>query len=140
MPFTRNRLSVFLIVAAGALTAWAAAGGVAQGYRKQTENTARAMTAGDPARAPALIRRYGCAGCHTISGIPGGDGQVGSSLADIRQRVYIAGVATNTPDNLIRWIVAPQAFSPRPSRQVRKLASVRSWATASNRRVPEPMS
>ena len=113
MPFTRSRMLIALIVAAGVLTASAVAGGLAQSYRKQTENTARAMTAGDPARAPALIRRYGCAGCHTISGIPGGDGQVGSSLADLRQRVYIAGVVTNSPDNLIGWIVTPQAFSPR---------------------------
>jgi cytochrome c2 len=104
---------IALIVAAGALAASAVTGGVAQSYRKQTDNTARAMTAGDPARAPALIRRYGCAGCHTISGVPGGDGQVGSSLADLRQRVFIAGVVTNSPDNLIRWIVTPQAFSPR---------------------------
>ncbi|MGO4511067.1 cytochrome c family protein [Bradyrhizobium sp. 2TAF36] len=106
-------MSIFLIVAAGALTASTVAGVVAQRYRKQTENTARAMTAGDPARAPALIRRYGCAGCHTISGIPGADGQVGSSLVDLRQRVYIAGVMTNSPDNLIGWIVTPQTFSPR---------------------------
>ncbi|MCP3442284.1 cytochrome c family protein [Bradyrhizobium sp. CCGUVB14] len=113
MPFTHSNGSIFLVIAAGALTASAVVGGVAQGYLKQTETTARAMTAGDPARAPALIRRYGCAGCHTISGIPGGDGQVGSSLADIRQRVYIAGVMTNTPDNLIRWLVTPQTFSPR---------------------------
>lgn len=113
MPFMRSRMSIFLIVAAGALTASTVAGVVAQRYRKQTENTARAMTAGDPARAPALIRRYGCAGCHTISGIPGADGQVGSSLVDLRQRVYIAGVMTNSPDNLIGWIVTPQTFSLR---------------------------
>jgi cytochrome c2 len=109
---------IAMVVAGCALTALAVAGGVAQSYRKQTENTARAMTAGDPARAPALIRRYGCAGCHTISGIPGGDGQVGSSLADLRQRVYIAGVVTNSPDNLIRWIVTPQVFSSRTAMPV----------------------
>jgi len=113
MHFTRSRMSIFLIVAASVLGASAVAGGFAQSYRQQTENIARAMTAGDPARAPALIRRYGCAGCHTISGVPGGDGQVGGSLDDLRQRVYIAGVVTNAPDNLIQWIVAPQIFSPR---------------------------
>lgn len=81
--------------------------------RHRTESIARAMTGGDPARAPTLIRRYGCGGCHTIPGIPGGDGQVGSSLAGLRQRVYIAGVANNSADNLVHWIVTPQAFSPR---------------------------
>jgi mono/diheme cytochrome c family protein len=71
------------------------------------------MTGGDVARAPDLIRRYGCAGCHTIPGIPGGDGQVGGSLQDVRRRVYVGGVVTNSPDNMIKWIVSPQALSPR---------------------------
>jgi mono/diheme cytochrome c family protein len=79
----------------------------------QSETMATAMAGGDPARAPALIRRYGCAGCHTIPGIPGGDGQVGGPLADIRHRVYVGGVITNSPDNLLHWIVSPQTFSPR---------------------------
>src|SRR4051794_18653106 len=81
--------------------------------QKQTTNVASAMTGGDPARAPALIRRYGCAGCHTIPGIPGGDGQVGGPLTDLRKRVYVGGVVPNAPDTLIRWIVSPQTFSPR---------------------------
>jgi len=77
------------------------------------EEMAVAMTGGDPARAPLLLRRYGCAGCHEIPGVPGADGKVGASLAGLRERVYIAGVAANTSDNLIHWIVDPQAFSPR---------------------------
>ena len=27
--------------------------------------------------------------------------------------VYVGGVVTNSPDNLIKWILSPQAFSPR---------------------------
>src|ERR1700709_1463513 len=81
--------------------------------RHQSETIAGAMTGGSPARAPEIIRRYGCAGCHTISGIAGGDGQVGGPLADIKRRVYVGGVITNTPDNLVRWIVSPQTYSPR---------------------------
>src|ERR1700712_3645106 len=96
---------VIALVGASAARAWMTA--------RQTEDVARAMTGGDPSRAPELIRRYGCAGCHTISGIHGGDGQVGGPLSDIRKRVYVAGVVTNTPDNLVRWIVNPQNFSPR---------------------------
>jgi cytochrome c len=79
----------------------------------QSESVARAMTGGDDSLAPAIIRRYGCAGCHTIPGIPGGDGQVGGPLAGIKHRVYVGGVAPNSPDNLVRWIVSPQTFSPR---------------------------
>ena len=58
----------------------------------QSRRVAIAMAGGDPARAPDIIRRYGCAGCHTIPGIPGGDGKVGGPLADIRSRVYVGGV------------------------------------------------
>ncbi len=90
---------------------------IAAGLFWQTQHrstsTALAMTGGDIARAPDLIRRYGCAGCHTIPGIPGGDGKVGGPLQDLRQRVYVGGVVTNSPDNLIRWIVSPQTFAPR---------------------------
>jgi cytochrome c len=81
--------------------------------QQRSRDTAIAMTGGDIARAPELIRRYGCAGCHTIPGIAGGDGKVGGPLKDLRQRVYVGGVVTNSPDNLIRWIVSPQTFSPR---------------------------
>lgn len=81
--------------------------------RQQAELSAKAMTGGDPGRAPALFRRYGCAGCHEIPGIPGADGRVGGSLSGLGERVYIGGVAENTSDNLVRWIIDPQQFSPR---------------------------
>ena len=80
--------------------------------RERAELVARAATGGEPARAPELIRRYGCAGCHTIPGISGADGQVGPPLAGLRQRVFVGGVAENSADHLIQWIVAPQKFSP----------------------------
>jgi cytochrome c2 len=102
-------------VAGAAAILVAAAGGAGWLWQTQDQSssTAIAMTRGDIARAPELIRRYGCAGCHTIPGIPGGDGKVGGPLKDIRQRVYVGGVVTNSPDNLVRWIVSPQTFSPR---------------------------
>jgi cytochrome c1 len=34
-------------------------------------------------------------------------------LADIGHRVYVGGVVTNTPDNLVHWIVSPQSYSPK---------------------------
>ena len=74
---------------------------------------AAAMTGGDASRAPAILRRYGCAGCHTIPGVPGARGQVGGSLEGLRHRVYIAGVVPNDAGNLVRWIVLPAALDPR---------------------------
>jgi len=100
-----------LIVVACAATA--VSGGIAWSSRQQAERVARAITGGDPARAPDLMRRYGCGGCHTIPGLAGADGQVGPPLTDLVHRVYIGGGATNSPDNLITWIVSPQTFVPR---------------------------
>ena len=90
----------------------------------QSRTVAIAMTGGDPERAPGLIRRYGCAGCHTIPGIAGGDGQVGGPLVDIKRRVYVGGVVPNSPENLVRWIVAPQIFSPRSAMPVTGISEV----------------
>jgi cytochrome c2 len=100
-----------IVVGTAALAA--AALFAAQGLQthNQTIEVARTLTNGDSSRAPALIRHYGCSGCHTISGISGADGQVGGHLQDMRKRVYIAGVTPNTANNLVRWIVNPQAFS-----------------------------
>ena len=78
----------------------------------RAQSIAHAMTGGDAARAPSLIRRYGCNGCHTIAGGPAGDGQVGGRLEDMRRRVYVGGAVLNSPENMVRWIVAPQTFAP----------------------------
>lgn len=73
---------------------------------------ARMLTGGDPARGRALLRPYGCARCHTIPGVPGADGLVGPPLGGIASRMYVGGVVTNSPQNMIRWIVDPKAIDP----------------------------
>jgi predicted ribosomally synthesized peptide with SipW-like signal peptide len=92
------------IIAAATAAAWSS--------RQQTERVARTITGGDPARAPEIMRRYGCGGCHTIAGVAGADGQVGPSLSGLIHRVYVGGVAINSPDHLVQWIVDPQTISP----------------------------
>ncbi|MGJ4929252.1 c-type cytochrome [Bradyrhizobium sp. HKCCYLS2038] len=111
-----SMLSRSVLVGAAIVVLLAAIAGpaaMAWSSSRESERAARAMTGGDPDHAPELMRRYGCAGCHTISGITGADGQVGPPLTGLRQRVYIGGVANNSPDNLVQWIVSPQTFSPR---------------------------
>ena len=71
------------------------------------------LTGGDPDLGAALMVQHGCGGCHTIPGVPRAVGQVGPPLRDIARRVYIAGVLTNTPDNMIRWIVDPRSVNPK---------------------------
>jgi cytochrome c len=99
-------LAATVVLAAG-LT-WYAADQIAE-----NRAVALALTHGVAGRAPSLLTRYGCSGCHTVPGAPGADGKVGPDLADLRERVYVGGVLRNTPDNLIQWIVDPQRFSPQ---------------------------
>ena len=73
----------------------------------------RLVAGGDPERGGELIRAYGCPSCHLIPGIEGADGLVGPPLVHWRDRVYIAGRVANTPENLVRWIMDPQAIDER---------------------------
>jgi cytochrome c len=77
------------------------------------ERAAVAVTGGNPNKAEAALRRYGCVGCHIVPGIAGASGEVGPNLAGIAQRVYVAGVISNTPEHLISFIVDPQSIDPK---------------------------
>jgi putative membrane protein len=57
----------------------------------------------------AAIERYGCGTCHTIPGIRTAKGVVGPPLTKMALRTFIAGVLTNTPENMERWIKDPPA-------------------------------
>lgn len=96
-------------LAAAVLATTAAACG---GTRDADAREAAAMTGGDPTRGPDLMRKYGCQSCHTIPGVVGANGQVGPPLAGIASRSYIAGVLTNAPENMLRWIRDPKAVDP----------------------------
>ena len=64
--------------------------GACAGAHDVEAREAAAMTGGDPARGPDLMRKYGCQSCHTIPGVVGADGLVGPPLAGIASRSYIA--------------------------------------------------
>lgn len=63
-------------------------------------------------RAHIMFRQYACDNCHIIGGMVGPKTHIGPSLEYWRERKYIGGILPNTHDNLVRWIVAPQDFSP----------------------------
>jgi cytochrome c len=75
----------------------------------RTEREAAALAHGSPERGKDLTKAYGCGSCHTIPGIVGADATVGPPLAGIAGRSYIAGVLTNEPDHMVRWLVDPPA-------------------------------
>ncbi|WP_342633512.1 c-type cytochrome [Microvirga subterranea] len=89
-------------------------------YRQMEDKrqAAIALTGGNPDHGPGLMLRYGCGGCHIVQGIAGARGQVGPNLSDVSRRIYIGGVTTNSPDNLIRWIVNPREFDPKTAMPV----------------------
>jgi cytochrome c1 len=97
---------VLACAAAFAFLALAACG------NSEAERKAAAMTGGVPARGREKIRKYGCASCHTIPGVTGADALVGPPLTRIASRTYIAGVMTNTPDNMVHWIQNPRGVDP----------------------------
>ena len=74
---------------------------------------ANALTGGDADRGKVAIRKYGCGSCHSIPGIPGATATVGPNLSGIGSRSYVAGVISNSPENMMRWIINPQAVDDK---------------------------
>jgi cytochrome c1 len=68
--------------------------------------------------APALIVRYGCAGCHVIPGVPEARGQVGPPLERFGSRLYIGGAVANSSGNLAKWLIDPRTIDPRSAMPV----------------------
>ena len=115
----RSRTSTVLSLALVVVLAGSVCGGVYWYQQKEkSRRDAMALTHGDPDRAPELMVQYGCAGCHTIAGVRSPGGLTAQPLSDIGKRQYIGGVAPNTPQNLVRWIVNPKQFSARTAMPV----------------------
>lgn len=72
----------------------------------------RPLPPADPARGRLALQHYACTACHAIPGVIGPEAPVGPPLQGIAQRRYIAGVLTNTVENMVRWIRDPPAVDP----------------------------
>lgn len=71
-----------------------------------------AVPGGDPTRGARLLGNYGCGECHVIPGVPGAGATIGPPLTEWSARRYIAGALSNTPENLMHWIMDPEAVEP----------------------------
>ena len=80
--------------------------------RRDADELARSVTAGNPANGRRLLYSYACGSCHAIPGVGEADGTIGPPLRGVGSRFYIAGVLQNTPENLFRWIAQPQEVQP----------------------------
>jgi cytochrome c len=99
---------LLLILLGGAAAAYKS---VNSAHRATVE--AEALTGGDAKAGQAALQNYGCNGCHTTPGVMDARGLVGPPLTQVAERIYIAGVLANTPENLVRWIENPTEINPR---------------------------
>jgi cytochrome c1 len=69
--------------------------------------------AGDPDHGRRLFVTAGCAGCHTVRGVPGATGVAGPNLTNVVLRPTLAGTAVPTsPVAMVRWLRDPAATKP----------------------------
>lgn len=77
--------------------------------------TPAAAPSGNQPPGQALMVKFGCGGCHTISGAQGFSGTVGPNLSHVASVPKIpesTGNLVNNPDNLQKWIFDAQAVKP----------------------------
>jgi mono/diheme cytochrome c family protein len=97
---------VLLVAIVAAVTWWS-------DRTARVQHEADAAAGGVGARAVPIMTANGCAGCHTITGVPGAQGLVGPRLdASLATRVYIGGVLSNNPENMVRWLRAARQLNP----------------------------
>ena len=95
--------------AGAALLLLLAGGGCGFGTdQKMREADAALLTGGSAPRGRKAIAAYGCGTCHAVPGVPGATATVGPPLSGMSQRGYIAGVLTNSPEHMVRWIRDPR--------------------------------
>ena len=70
-------------------------------------------TGGNPRNGRQLIQQFGCGSCHSIPGVPGATATVAPSLEKLKNRQFLAGRLSNTPENLQRWIRKPRSVDPK---------------------------
>jgi mono/diheme cytochrome c family protein len=112
MPSARHRRAAWLAVAILVLAGGGAATAIE--YRQaKIERQANAALGGVGRRALPIMLANGCAGCHTISGVPGAQGQIGPRLdSTLSSKLYIAGVLPNSRENMIQWLRSSRELVP----------------------------
>ena len=104
-----QKLSISVCLTGGLIS-----GGLISGCRGgQATHPYPVATGGSADQGRATIVAYGCGKCHTIPGIRSANGVFGPPLVSLARRSYIAGNFPNTPDNLMHWVMSPQAMKPK---------------------------
>ena len=68
---------------------------------------------GDPQSGRQLFVTAGCAGCHTIGGVPTASGVAGPNLTNVVLRPTLAGeVIPMSAETMVAWLLEPSALKP----------------------------
>ena len=86
--------------------------GTPEGVPPDWEEASMTIENGDPVQGAQLIAQYGCGSCHTVPGVPRAHGSVGPDLTGFRDRAYVGGVLSNTPGDLVDWLMNPTVLAP----------------------------
>lgn len=109
---SRSRSPLVWMAGAVVLIALGAGGGWLK-HQRSVETQANATTGGVAAHAVPVMLANGCAGCHTISGVPSATGLVGPALdKSFALKTHLGGRLPNTPTNLIHWLRASREIDP----------------------------
>ncbi len=82
------------------------------GFHRSDLEVEWTLPAANAGRGKIVLRQYGCGGCHQIPGVAGAHGDVGPRLDRLYEKIYIAGVLPQSPQNLITWIRDPRDVDP----------------------------
>jgi len=74
-----------------------------------------ASIGGDPAAGRQLFVAKGCVACHKAPNVPEAQGVVGPDLKGVGSHPKLGAGLDNTPENMKRWIMDPQAIKPGTS-------------------------
>lgn len=72
----------------------------------------RCVMQGNAERGKSVIATIGCGVCHTIPGVSGAHGVVGTPLNAFGRRQLIAGAIPNEPAALVQWIRDAPSLDP----------------------------
>ncbi|MBI4229046.1 MAG: cytochrome c oxidase subunit II [Deltaproteobacteria bacterium] len=81
-------------------------------WEKEQLKIPKTPTSGEAAKGEKLFMTDACMNCHTVRGTAAA-ARVGPDLTHLNTRETIgAGVLINTPENLKKWLLNPQAYKP----------------------------
>ena len=70
------------------------------------------LTGGDPELGRKKLAMRSCVSCHSIPGVPRGEGKSAPSLAHWSGRSTFLNTYPNTPENLEKWLEKPSHRKP----------------------------